>query len=180
MSRIGKKPVPVPKGVTIHLQGTDVRVKGPKGELAFQFHPETHIEVKDGEVLVTRKNNVGFQRALHGTVRAILANMVTGVTQGFEEKLEIVGVGFKAELKGKLMQFNLGFSHPILFAPPTGVEVTAPTPTTLSVKGIDKQLVGQVAAKIRSFRPPEPYQGKGIRYASEYVRRKAGKAATKK
>lgn len=180
MSRVGKKPIPVPKGVTVTLKGADVHIKGPKGELSFTFHPDTVIEYKDNVIQVSRKSNVGFQRALHGTARAIIANMIKGVTEGFERKLEIVGVGYKAEAKGKMVQFNLGFSHPILFAPPAGIEVSASSPTAISVKGIDKQLVGQVAAKIRSFKPPEPYQGKGVKYAVETVRRKAGKAATKK
>lgn len=180
MSRIGKKPIPIPANVTVQVDATTVKVKGPKGELTQRFHPETQIEVKGKEVIVTRKNDVGFQRALHGTVRAVIANMIRGVSEGFEQKLEIVGVGYKAEPKGKLVQFNLGFSHPILFQPPTGIEIAVPSPTNVTIKGIDAQLVGQVSAKIRSFKPPEPYKGKGVKYAEEHIRRKAGKAAAKK
>jgi len=180
VSRIGRKPVAIPAGVNITVNGPIVSVKGPKGELKQSFNPETKIEVKDKEVIVSRKNNSGFHRALHGTARAIIANMVTGVSQGFEKKLDIIGVGYKAEPKGKMVQFNLGFSHPVLFQPPVGIEIQVPTPTSLTVKGIDKQLVGQVAIKIRSFKPPEPYKGKGIKFVEERVRRKAGKAAAKK
>ena len=180
MSRIGKKPVVIPAGVTVSISGPLVAVKGPKGELKQSFNPETKIEVKDKEVIVSRKNNAGFHRSLHGTARAIIANMVAGVSQGFERKLDIIGVGYKAEPKGKMIQFNLGFSHPVLFQPPTGIEIQVPTPTSVIVKGIDKQLVGQVAMKIRSFKPPEPYKGKGIKFVDERVRRKAGKAAAKK
>lgn len=180
MSRVGRKPIPIPAGVTITVTGTTVKVKGPKGELSSRFHPETLIAIKDKEVHVTRKNDTGFQRALHGTARAVIANMVLGVSEGFERKLEIVGVGYKAEAKGKLIQFNLGFSHPILFQPPTGIDIAVPAPTNVIIKGIDLQLVGQVAAKIRSFKPPEPYKGKGVKYADERVKRKAGKAAAKK
>ncbi|HMW32395.1 MAG TPA: 50S ribosomal protein L6 [bacterium] len=180
MSRIGKKPVAIPDKVTVTVKGSVVTVKGPKGELTKQFHPEAMVEVKDKEIIVSRKNNTNFQRALHGSVRAIIAGMVTGVSDGYERKLDIIGVGFKAEAKGKVIQFNLGFSHPILFAPPTGVEIAIPTPTSVSIKGINKELVGQVAQKIRSFKMPEPYKGKGIKYSDETIRRKAGKAATKK
>lgn len=180
MSRIGKKPIPVPANVTVTISGATVRVKGPKGELHQTFHPDTLIEMKDKEIHISRKSNVGFHRALHGTARAVVANMITGVTEGFERKLEIIGVGYKAEAKGKVVQFNLGFSHPLLFQPPAGVEVVVNSPTTVSVKGIDKQLIGQVAQKIRSFKLPEPYKGKGVKYADEKIRRKAGKAAAKK
>ncbi len=180
MSRIGRKPIVIPANVTVTVSGSSVSVKGPKGELVQRFHAESAIEVKGKEIIVQRKNDSGFHRSLHGTVRAVIANMVAGVSQGFERKLDIVGVGYKAEPKGKLIQFNLGFSHPILFMPPVGIEVAAPTPTSVIIKGADKQLVGQVATKIRSFKPPEPYKGKGIKYADEKVRRKAGKAAAKK
>lgn len=180
MSRIGRRPLDIPANVTVTVDGSKVTVKGPKGELSRRFHPETILQVKDKQVLVSRKNDAGFHRALHGTARAIIAGMIQGVTEGFERRLEIVGVGFKAEPKGKAVQFNLGFSHPILFQPPAGVEVAVPAPTNVLVKGIDKQLVGQVASKIRSFRLPEPYKGKGIKYVEEVVRRKAGKAAAKK
>ena len=180
MSRIGRKPITIPDKVTVSVRGTEVTVKGPKGELKQQFHPETEIKIEGKEVLITRKSNSNFHRSLHGSVRAVIANMVTGVSQGFERKLDIIGVGYKAEVKGKMIQFNLGFSHPILFAPPTGIEVAVATPTSVLVKGIDRQLVGQVTTKIRSFRVPEPYKGKGIKYGEEIVRRKAGKAAAKK
>ncbi|MBL7995322.1 50S ribosomal protein L6 [bacterium] len=180
MSRIGRKPITIPDKVTVTIRSTEVTVKGPKGELKQQFHPETEIKVEGKEVLVTRKSNSNFHRSLHGSVRAVIANMVTGVSQGFERKLDIIGVGYKAEVKGKMIQFNLGFSHPFLFAPPAGIEVAVATPTSVLVKGIDRQLVGQVTTKIRSFRVPEPYKGKGIKYGEEKVRRKAGKAAAKK
>ena len=180
MSRIGRKPIAIPANVTVTVSGTKVTVKGPKGELSQQFHPETSVEIKGKEVIVSRKNNTGFHRSLHGTVRAVIANMIHGVAAGYEKKLEIIGVGYKAEPKGKMIQFNLGFSHPILFMPPAGIEVAVPAPTNVIIKGSDKQLVGQVATKIRSFKTPEPYKGKGIKYAEETVRRKAGKAAAKK
>ncbi len=180
MSRIGKKPVPIPDKVTVQVQGTTVTVKGPKGELARTFHPESMIEVKDKQVIVSRKSNATFQRSLHGTARAIIANMITGVTGGFEKKMEIVGVGYKVELKDNVIRFSLGFSHPILFIPPKGIEISVASPTAFSVRGIDRQLVGQVATKIRSFKEPEPYKGKGIKYADETIKRKAGKAAAKK
>lgn len=180
MSRIGRKPITIPAKVTVSVQGTEVTVKGPKGELKQQFHPETEIKVEGTEVLISRKSNSNFHRSLHGSVRAVIANMVNGVSQGYERKLDIIGVGYKAELKGKMIQFNLGFSHPILFVPPTGIEVAVVTPTSILVKGIDRQLVGQVATKIRSFKLPEPYKGKGIKYGEEIVKRKAGKAAAKK
>ena len=180
MSRIGRKPITIPDKVNISVQGTEVTVKGPKGELKQQFHHETEIKVEGKEIHVARKSNSNFHRSLHGSVRAVIANMVTGVSEGFERKLDIIGVGYKAEPKGKMVQFNLGFSHPILFAPPVGIEVAVPTPTSILIKGIDRQLVGQVATKIRSFKMPEPYKGKGIKYSEEIVRRKAGKAAAKK
>jgi large subunit ribosomal protein L6 len=180
VSRIGKKPIPIPDNVNVQVKGTTVTVKGPKGELVRTFHPETIVEIKDKEVLVTRKNNTGFQRSLHGTARAIIANMVTGVVSGFEKKMEIVGVGYKIELKDNVVRFSLGFSHPILFIPPTGVEINIASPTAFAVKGVDKQVVGQVATKIRSFKEPEPYKGKGIKYSDETIKRKAGKAAAKK
>ena len=180
MSRIGKKPIPIPDNVNVQVKGTTVTVKGPKGELVRTFHPETIVEIKDKEVIVTRKNNTGFQRSLHGTARAIIANMVTGVVSGFEKKMEIVGVGYKIELKDNVVRFSLGFSHPILFIPPTGVEINIASPTAFVVKGVDKQVVGQVATKIRSFKEPEPYKGKGIKYSDETIKRKAGKAAAKK
>lgn len=180
MSRIGKKPVPIPAQVQVDVQGSSVTVKGPKGQLVKTFHPETLIALQDKEVVVTRKSNAGFHRSMHGTARAIIANMIKGVTEGFEKRLEIVGVGYKVENKNNVIQFSLGYSHPILFVPPQGIEIVVTSPTVFSVKGIDKQLVGQVATKIRSFKKPEPYKGKGIKYVDEHIRRKAGKAAAKK
>ena len=180
MSRIGKKPIPIPDKVTVNVQGTTVNVKGPKGELVRTFHPESIIEIKDKEVIISRKSNATFQRSLHGTARAIIANMINGVVNGFEKKMEIVGVGYKVELRDNIVRFSLGYSHPILFIPPQGVEISIGSPTTFVVKGIDKQLVGQVATKIRSFKEPEPYKGKGVKYVEERIKRKAGKAAAKK
>ena len=177
MSRIGRKPVQIPKGVTITLKDGMVTVKGPKGELIEKIHPDVYVEVKDNQVVVTRKLDDTKYRALHGLWRALIQNMVLGVTNGFTKKLEIVGVGYRAEMKGTRLNLLLGYSHPILFAAPDGIKVEAPTQTSIVISGAHKQLVGLVAAKIRSFRPPEPYKGKGIKYEGEYVRRKAGKAA---
>lgn len=177
MSRIGKKPVAIPKGVTVQLADGLLKVKGPKGELSAAAHPAISFEIKSEEVVVKVNGEGKFYNALHGLWRALLNNMVTGVVSGFQKKLEIVGVGYRAEMKGSNLQLLLGYSHPILFKPPAGVAIELPSPTNIVVSGVDKQLVGQVAAKIRSFRPPEPYKGKGIKYDTEVVRRKAGKAA---
>ncbi len=177
MSRIGRKLIPVAKGVKIEQTGELLKVKGPKGELSAKFPSTLALEVNESTILVTRSSDVKAQRALHGTWRALVNNLVKGVSEGFQRKLEIVGVGYKAELKGKSLQLTLGFSHPIIFAPPVGVKIEVPAPTVILVSGIDKQLVGQVASKLRSFRPPEPYKGKGVKYEGEFVRRKAGKAA---
>ncbi len=177
MSRIGRKPIPVTKGVTVTRRNGTVIVKGPKGELQASVHPNISIEIKDGEVLVARKSESKPDRSLHGLWRALVANMISGVTEGFSKRLEIVGVGYRAEMKGKKLQLQLGYSHPIVFGPPEGIKVETPTQTQIVVSGIDKQLVGLVAAKIRSFRPPEPYKGKGVKYENEFIRRKAGKAA---
>jgi large subunit ribosomal protein L6 len=177
VSRIGRKPIQIPKGVTVTLQDGIVSVKGPKGLLTEKLHPEISAEVKDQQVLLTRKSDESKNRALHGLWRALIQNMVVGVTDGFARKLEIVGVGYRAEMKGTRIHLLLGYSHPILFAPPDGVKIEAPTQTSILITGIHKQLVGLVAAKIRSFRPPEPYKGKGVKYEGEYIRRKAGKAA---
>jgi large subunit ribosomal protein L6 len=177
VSRIGKKPVSIPKGVTIIVKEHDVTVKGPKGELSQKVHPDIAVEVKDQLLLVTRQSDEKPQRSLHGLWRALIQNMVRGVTEGYQRKLEIVGVGYRAEMKGTRLNLNIGYSHPILFAPPEGIKIETPTQTTITISGVDKQLVGLVAAKIRSFREPEPYKGKGIKYAGEYIRRKAGKAA---
>jgi len=177
VSRIGRKPIPVVKGVKIDRSGELLKVKGPKGEMVAKFPTSLGLEVSDTEIVVTRSSDVKSQRALHGTWRAIISNLVKGVSDGFQRKLEIVGVGYKAEMKGKKLQLNLGYSHPILFSPPEGVKLEAPAPTAITISGIDKQLVGQVASKLRSFRPPEPYKGKGVKYEGEFIRRKAGKAA---
>jgi large subunit ribosomal protein L6 len=179
MSRIGKKPIPVPKSVTVEIDGKTVKVKGPKGELGRTFRPEVGIEMSDGEIVVTRATDSKRDRAFHGLTRALLANMVTGVTEGYRKKLEIVGVGYRAEKKGQDLVLSVGYSHQVQYPQPTGIEIATPTPTTVEVSGMDKQRVGQVAAEIRGFRPPEPYKGKGIRYQGEQVRRKAGKAGAK-
>ena len=177
MSRVGRKPILIVKGVTVSQKDGMVVVKGPKGELSATVHPEITVEIKPTEIQVSRHADDGAHRALHGLWRALIQNMINGVTQGYSQKLEIVGVGYRAEMKGKKLQLMLGYSHPILFGPPDGVNIEAPTQTSVMITGIDKQLVGLVAAKIRSFRPPEPYKGKGVKYEGEYVRRKAGKAA---
>jgi large subunit ribosomal protein L6 len=177
VSRVGRKPIPIVKGVTVTKKDDAIVVKGPKGELSTTVHPDITIEVKQSEVLVSRHADDGAHRALHGLWRALIQNMISGVTQGYSRKLEIVGVGYRAEMRGKKLQLMLGYSHPILFGPPDGVTIEAPTQTSIMISGIDKQLVGLVAAKIRSFRPPEPYKGKGVKYEGEYIRRKAGKAA---
>jgi len=177
VSRIGRKPVVIPSGVKIQKSGLDCKVTGPKGELSARVHPDITLELKDKEVLVKRPSDQKEHRALHGLWRALLASMVKGVTEGYQKKLELVGVGYRAELKGSKLQLLVGYSHPILFAPPKGIKIEVPVQTAVTVTGIDKQLVGQVAAKIRSFRLPEPYKGKGIKYEGEYIRRKAGKAA---
>lgn len=177
MSRIGKKPVVVPDKVTVAIDGNTITVKGPKGELKDTFLNEVNIEQKENEIILTRKDEKKFSRSVHGLSRALLQNMITGVTEGFEKKLDIVGVGFKVELKGENLLMTVGYSHPIYFMPPEGITLETPTQTSVIVKGFDKQLVGQCAAKIRSFRKPEPYKGKGIKYSDEYIRRKAGKTA---
>ena len=177
MSRIGRKPVVIPKGVKVEVKNGAVKVTGAKGELSAAIHPDVTVEVKGEEVLVSRHADLKEQRALHGLFRALIANMVTGVTTGFSRKLELVGVGYRAELKGKVLQLALGYSHPIVFRAPDSIKIEAPTQTNITVSGIDKQFVGLVAAKIRSLRPPEPYKGKGIKYEGEYIRRKAGKTA---
>lgn len=179
MSRIGRKPIPVPKGVDITINGTTVKVKGPKGELTSTFAPSMKVRVENDELLVERPTDEKTDRALHGLTRALLANMVQGVTDGFKKTLEIVGVGYKAEKKGNNLMVTVGYSHPVQYPEPAGISLSTPAPTVIVVEGIDKQKVGQVAAELREFRPPEPYKGKGIRYQGEQVRRKAGKTAGK-
>jgi len=177
VSRIGRKPAHIPKGVKVEVKNGSVKVAGPKGELSVSIHPDVTVEVKGEDVIVSRHSDVKEHRALHGLFRALIANMMTGVTTGFSRKLELVGVGYRAELKGKVLQLALGYSHPIVFRAPDSIKIEAPTQTNITISGIDKQLVGLVAAKIRSLRPPEPYKGKGIKYEGEYIRRKAGKTA---
>lgn len=177
MSRVGRKPITIAKGVTVAQAGLTITVKGPKGELQASVHRDIGVEVTGTSIQVTRPGDDKSHRALHGLWRALIQNMVRGVTDGYTRKLELVGVGYRAEMKGKILQLLLGYSHPILFRSPEGITVETPTQTSIVVRGIDKALVGQVAAKIRSFRPPEPYKGKGIKYEGEHIRRKAGKAA---
>lgn len=176
MSRVGKVPVPVPDSVEFKLDGNTVSVKGPKGELSREFHERVSITFDDGAATVAREDDERESRALHGLSRALLANMVTGVADGFRRELEIVGVGYRAALKGNDIELQLGFSHPVTVTAPEGITFEVPEPTKVAVVGIDKELVGQVAANIRKLRPPEPYKGKGVRYVGEHVRRKAGKA----
>ncbi|NOX60388.1 MAG: 50S ribosomal protein L6 [Chloroflexi bacterium] len=179
MSRIGKKPVIIPKGVTIEIgKNNKVTVKGPKGELTRSFSPDMTIEVKDGQILVNRPTDQRHHRAIHGLTRALLQNMVTGVSEGFTKELELRGVGYRALMRGNALEINVGFSHPVIIEPPEGITFTVENRgASFKVSGIDKELVGEVAAKIRDLRKPEPYKGKGIRYRGEYVRSKAGKSA---
>ena len=177
MSRIGKNPIEVPQGVDVTLSGQNVQVKGAKGQLTFDVHTDITVTRDDGVLRVTRHSDKPRHRALHGLTRTLIANMIEGVVNGFSKTLEIQGVGYKAEKKGSGIVLSLGFSHTIDYPAPDGVEIEVPNPTTIVVAGVDKQKVGQAAAEIRGFRPPEPYKGKGIRYQGEYVRRKAGKTA---
>ncbi|HEU4706552.1 MAG TPA: 50S ribosomal protein L6 [Solirubrobacterales bacterium] len=177
MSRIGRKPVPVPDAVTVEIGSGDIAVKGPRGELRQALSPEMTVKQEEGTVTVARPTDRGEHRALHGLTRSLIANMVEGVTEGFEKRLEIQGVGYRAALKGKKLELALGFSHPVAIEAPEGIDFEVPQPTEIVIKGIDKQLVGQVAADIRKRRPPEPYKGKGIRYKDEQVLRKVGKRA---
>jgi large subunit ribosomal protein L6 len=177
MSRVGKKPIPIPGGVSISVDKKAVTVKGPKGSLSMTVASACKVAVEGNEVVVTRASNEKPVRALHGTTRALIANMITGVSEGFVKDLEIIGVGYKAEAKGKSVTLTVGYSHPVEFALPEGITVETPEPTKLRVSGIDRQRVGQVAAEIRAVRGPEPYKGKGIKYADEHIVRKAGKSA---
>ena len=176
MSRIGRMPVVVPSGVDVTISGRDVTVKGPKGILSMQVAVPIEVKQDDGVISVTRPSDEGEIRALHGLSRSLIANMVTGVTAGYAKTLEIVGVGYRVQAKGSDLEFSLGFSHPVLVSPPEGVSFRVETPTRFVVEGIDKQRVGEVAANIRKLRKPDPYKGKGVRYAGEQIRRKAGKA----
>ncbi|HET6498936.1 MAG TPA: 50S ribosomal protein L6 [Coriobacteriia bacterium] len=177
MSRIGKQPIPVPSGVEVQIEGSAVRVKGPKGELSAAFSEDLGITLEDGVITVTRPSDSRTHRSLHGLTRTLVANMVTGVSEGFSKNLEIIGVGYRAQLKGSDLELALGFSHPVTVKAEPGITFEVPSPTKITVRGIDKQRVGQVASEIRDFRPPEPYKGKGVRYEGEYVRRKMGKTA---
>jgi len=179
VSRIGKLPVDLPENTNINLANNLLEVKGPKGELKKQLHPKMKIEQKENQIHVSRKNDSKESRSLHGLTRALIYNMVEGVNTGFSKKLEIVGVGYKAEMKGKNLVLTIGYSHQIVIALPDSIKVNTPSPTEIEISGIDKELVGKIAAKIRSFRKPEPYKGKGIKYQGEYIRRKAGKTAGK-
>jgi len=176
VSRVGKKPVDI-SNVTVTITDQTVKVKGKLGELETKVHPNIKVEVKDGELIATRPNDQKENRALHGLTRALIQNMVTGVTEGFTKTLDIVGVGYKAEMKGKGLFLTIGYSHPIYFMPSEEITIETTTPTQIKVSGLDKELVGLVAAKIRSFRKPEPYKGKGIKYSDEVIVKKAGKTA---
>jgi large subunit ribosomal protein L6 len=178
MSRIGKQPIELPSSVQVDVaDGNVVTVKGPRGSLTQTMHADMLIAIEDGTLTVQRPDNEGFHRSLHGLTRSLLANMVDGVTNGFEKRLQIVGVGYRAALKGSDLEIAAGYSHPVVVAQPDGIEFEVPTPTQIVVRGNDKQQVGEIAANIRKVRKPEPYKGKGIRYEGEYVRKKAGKAA---
>lgn len=176
MSRIGRLPIPIPKGVDVRVDGRTVQVKGPKGQLARDVHPEMQVAVSAGAVTVSRPSDARQHRALHGLTRALLANMVKGVVDGYRINLEIHGVGYRAARQGRQVTLQLGFSHPVEMTPPPGVEIEVPQPNRLSIVGSDKEAVGQMAATIRGIRPPDPYKGKGVRFAGERVRLKAGKA----
>ena len=177
MSRIGKRPIEVPSSVTVSIDPGRVMVAGPLGTLQQQVPQRMKIEQSDGEIVVTRPTERGEDRALHGLTRTLIANMVEGVTKGFQKRLEIQGVGYRAGLRGQSLELNVGLSHPVVIKPPQGISFEVPDATTVLVKGIDKQQVGELAAQVRKVRPPEPYKGKGIRYDGEYVRRKVGKRA---
>src|SRR5881296_3892218 len=177
MSRIGRQPIELPAGVSVALSPGRVMVNGPLGELSQQVPLRMKVEQENGTVTVTRPTERGEDRSLHGLTRTLVANMVEGVTKGFEKKLEIQGVGYRAALRGTDLELNVGYSHPVTIKPRTGITFEVPTPTEITVKGTDKQMVGQTAAEVRKVRPPEPYKGKGIRYTGEYVRRKVGKRA---
>jgi large subunit ribosomal protein L6 len=177
MSRIGKQPIEIPDGVNVAVDPGRVTVNGPLGELTQQLPVRIKVEKEDGQLVVTRPTDRGDDRALHGLTRSLVANMVEGVTKGFEKRLQIQGVGYRATLRGTALELNVGFSHSVVIDAPAGIEFEVPTQTEIVVKGIDKQQVGEIAAEVRDVRPPEPYKGKGIRYEGEYVRRKVGKRA---
>ncbi len=176
MSRIGKKPIGIPKNVKVNINGNRISVEGPMGKLTYETHPDIKVEIKDEQIIVSLNSNEKSVVPLHGLTRTLINNMILGVTLGFQKELEIVGVGFRAQVSGKKLIMQLGFSHPVEVQIPEGIVLETPKPTQLIVKGIDKQKVGEVAAEIRAIYPPEPYKGKGIRYVGEYVRKKVGKA----
>jgi len=177
LSRVGKNPINLPDGVEVKVNKSSISVTGPKGNLERQVHPDISVNVKENQLLVERPNDSKYFKSMHGLYRSLLNNMVEGVSKAFEKKLEIVGVGYKSELKNNRLVLQLGYSHSIVLVPPEGIQIKVENQRNISVSGIDKELVGQVAAKIRSFRPPEPYKGKGIKYEGEHIRRKAGKTA---
>ena len=179
MSRIGKHPVVLPKGVTARVEGNTVYVKGPKGELERTLHDDMKLTLADNQLVIERPSDEATHKALHGLSRTLVANMVEGVTKGFKKELELIGVGYKADQRPYGLQLALGFSHPVKYEAPKGIKLSAPQPTTIVIEGANKEIVGQVAAEIRSIRPPEPYKGKGIKYVGEQIRRKAGKAGGK-
>lgn len=179
MSRIGKKPIPVPQGVDVKINGNTVMVKGPKGQMEKEFHRDMIIKLEDGKLVVERPTDNKLHRSLHGLTRTLLNNMVEGVTKGFQRNLELVGVGYRAAKQGNKLVLTVGYSHPVEMEPPTGIEIEVPAPNKISIKGYDKQAVGQFAANVRAVREPEPYKGKGIKYEDEFIRRKAGKAGGK-
>ena len=179
MSRVGKSPVPIPSGVDCALDGSTLKVKGPKGELSQTFRAEVGLEIADGEIRITRTSDRKQDRALHGLTRALVSNMVTGVSTGFQRTLLIEGVGYRANMQGEALNLILGYSHPVVMDPPAGVAFTVEGTQTIKVSGIDKQLVGQVASNVRAVRKPEPYKGKGVRYSDERIRRKVGKSGGK-
>ncbi|SMO79614.1 50S ribosomal protein L6 [Melghirimyces algeriensis] len=177
MSRVGRKPIAIPNGVEVKLNGTEVSVKGPKGTLTRTLHPEITVKMEDNQVIVERPSDYRRHKALHGTMRSLLANMIEGVSNGYSKTLELVGVGYRAQKKGNKVVMNVGYSHPVEVTPLDGIELDVPSQTQIVVKGIDKELVGAQAANIRAVREPEPYKGKGIKYADERIRRKEGKAS---
>lgn len=180
MSRIGRKPIAVPGGVTVTLDENTITVKGPKGTLSRELHKDMKVRIEENEIVVERPSDHKFHRSLHGTTRSLIANMVTGVTQGFEKSLELVGVGYRANKSGNKLVLNVGYSHPVEIVPENGIEFEMPSQNKIVVRGIDKQLVGETAAKVRAVRKPEPYKGKGIKYENERIYRKEGKAGAKK
>jgi large subunit ribosomal protein L6 len=180
MSRVGVKPITIPSGVDVKVDGQKVTIKGPKGTISREFHSDITISVEEGQIKVSRPSDEKHHRALHGTTRSLLANMVEGVTNGFQRGLDIVGVGYRANKQGNKLVLSLGYSHPVEYTPEAGIEIEVPSQTKIIVKGVDKERVGQVAAEIRAFRKPEPYKGKGIKYDDEVIRRKEGKTGGKK